>query len=198
MVLVLTSPRITVSWWGTILIQKFQANYKISSTRPLWSMSTTKRFLVVGGGSGSGSSAAMGLHFPQEQLTWLTPIFARLLSSVPRFRGRRHSAPRQARNLANTIARDKPVSTFECTRKHYENRYNMAGDDHALKIIYDHLVGHKNLKVSRYTQAGHSSLTELDNSENKDKVSRSSVWSDASEGKEINNMPQSSVRSDAS
>ena len=33
-----------------------------------------KRFLVVGGGSGSGSTASMGLHFPQEQLTWITPI----------------------------------------------------------------------------------------------------------------------------
>ena len=45
-----------------------------------------KRFLVVGGGSGSGSSVSMGLHFPQEQLTWITPIFMRLLSSLPRFR----------------------------------------------------------------------------------------------------------------
>ena len=67
------------------------------------------------------------------------------------------------------------MSTFECTRKHHENGYNMAGDNHALKIIYDHLVDHKNLKVSRYTQAGHSSPTELDNSEHKDKINRSSV-----------------------
>jgi hypothetical protein len=59
-----------------------------------------------------GSSASMGLHFPQEQLTWITPIFARLISSVPRFRGCRHFAPLQARNLAKTIARDKPVSTL--------------------------------------------------------------------------------------
>ena len=61
-----------------------------------------------------------------------------------------------------TIARDKPVSTFECTHKHHENRYNIAGDEQALKIIYDHLVGHKNLS-SRYTQAGPSSQTEMNN-----------------------------------
>ena len=44
MALVLTSPRITVSWWGTNLIQEFQAKYKICSTRPLWPMSTTIGF----------------------------------------------------------------------------------------------------------------------------------------------------------
>jgi hypothetical protein len=59
-----------------------------------------------------GSSASMGLHFPQEQLTWITPIFARLLSSLHRFWGCHRSALLQARNLAKTIARDKPVSTL--------------------------------------------------------------------------------------
>ena len=59
-----------------------------------------------------GTSASMGLHFPQEQLTRITPIFARLLSSESRFRGCRRDAYLQARNLAKTIARDKPVSTL--------------------------------------------------------------------------------------
>ena len=64
------------------------------------------------------TSASMGLHFPQEQLTRITPIFARLHTSTRRFRGCHRDAYLQARNLAKTIARDKPVSTFECTRKH--------------------------------------------------------------------------------
>ena len=64
------------------------------------------------------TSASMGLHFPQEQLTRITPIFARLLSSLRRFQGCHRNAYLQARNLAKTIARDKPVSTFECIRKH--------------------------------------------------------------------------------
>ena len=80
-----------------------------------------------------GSSVAMGLHFPQEQLTRLTPIFARLLSPLRGFRGWHRNAPLQARNLAKTIARDKPVSNFECTRKHYEHGYNITNDNHALK-----------------------------------------------------------------
>ena len=91
-----------------------------------------------------GSSASMDVHFPQEQLTWITPIFTRLLSPLRRFRGCHRNAPLHARNLAKTIARDKPVSTFECTRKHYEHGYNMATDNHALKTFYNHNVSHKN------------------------------------------------------
>ena len=79
-----------------------------------------------------GSPWSMGLHFPQEQLTRLNPIFARLLSPLLRSRGCHRHAPLQASNLAKTIARDKPVSTFECTRKHYEHGYNI-NDNHALK-----------------------------------------------------------------
>lgn len=41
---VLISPRITVSWWGSNLIQKFQAENKICSTRPFWLVSTTNGF----------------------------------------------------------------------------------------------------------------------------------------------------------
>ena len=78
-------------------------------------------FLKVDGGSGLWYISVYG-----------TPIFTRLLSPLLRFRGCHHNAPLHARNLAKTIARDKPVSTFECTRKHHENRYNIAGDNHAL------------------------------------------------------------------
>ena len=89
-----------------------------------------------------GSSASMGLHFPQEQLTRITPIFARLLSSLRRFRGCHHDAYLQAGNLAKTIARDKPVSTFECTRKHLEHGYNITRVI-MLRIFYDHNVRHE-------------------------------------------------------
>ena len=71
-----------------------------------------KWFLVVDGGSGCGSSVSMGLHVPQEQLTWLTPIFARLLSPFLSSGAVVTVAPLRARNLAKTIARDKPVSTL--------------------------------------------------------------------------------------
>ena len=80
-----------------------------------------------------GLSLSMGLHFPEEQLTWITPIFARLLSPLRRFQGFHRDAPLHARNLAKTIARDKPVSTSECTRKHFEHMYNRTNDNHALK-----------------------------------------------------------------
>ena len=62
--------------------------------------------------AGCESSVYMGLHFPQEQLTRLTPIFARLLLPLLRFRAVITVAPLRARNLAKTIARDKPVSTL--------------------------------------------------------------------------------------
>ena len=67
---------------------------------------------VVDEGIGLWISNVDGAPFPQEQLTWIIPIFARLLSPLPRFRGCHRSAPLQARNLAKTIARDKPVSTL--------------------------------------------------------------------------------------
>ena len=50
--------------------------------------------------------------FPQEQLTRLTPIFARLLSPLLRFRAVIASLLSVQENLAKTIARDKPVSTL--------------------------------------------------------------------------------------
>ena len=59
-----------------------------------------------------GSSMSMGLQFPQEQLTRLTPIFARLLSPLLRFRVVIASLLSVQENLAKTIARDKPVSTL--------------------------------------------------------------------------------------
>ena len=58
------------------------------------------------------TSVSMGLHFPQEQLTRLTPIFARLLSPLLRFRAVIASLLSEQENLAKTIARDKPVSTL--------------------------------------------------------------------------------------
>ena len=89
------------------------------------------------------TSASMGLHFPQEQLTRITPIFARLQKSTRRFRGCHRDAYLQARNLAKTIARDKPVSTFECTRKHQEHGYNISRVIKFRKIFYDHNVSHE-------------------------------------------------------
>ena len=59
-----------------------------------------------------GSSVSMELHFPQEQLTRITPIFARLLSPLHRFWAVITVAPLRARNLAKIIARDKSASTL--------------------------------------------------------------------------------------
>src|SRR3954470_19033268 len=101
------------------------------------------------------TSVSMGFHFPQEQLTRSTPIFARLLSPLLSFRGCHSNAPLQASNLAKTIARDKPVSTFECTRKHYEHGYNIATDNHALKTFYNHNVSHSNEIPDACTQVIH-------------------------------------------
>ena len=62
--------------------------------------------------AGCETSVSMGLHFPREQLTRLTPIFVRLLSPFLRSGAVVTVAPLRARNLAKTIARDKPVSTL--------------------------------------------------------------------------------------
>ena len=48
-------------------------------------------------------------------------------------RGPDSNALLHARNLAKTIARDKPVSTFECTHKHQEHGYNITRGNHAPK-----------------------------------------------------------------
>ena len=100
------------------------------------------------------TSASMGLHFPQEQLTRITPIFARLLSPTRRLRGCHRDAYLHARNLAKTIARDKPVSTFECTRKHLEHGYNIIRDNHAPKYLYDDDVCHEINEIRECTHAG--------------------------------------------
>ena len=71
-----------------------------------------KWFLVVEGGSGLWIISVYGLHFPREQLTRLTPIFARLLSPLCGFRAGIASLLSVQENLAKTIARDKPVSTL--------------------------------------------------------------------------------------
>ena len=118
MAFVLTSPRITVSWWDTNLIQEFQARYKKYVVQDHCGLGVQHLVANGWGRKRLETSASMGLHFPQEQLTRITPIFARLQMSTRRFRGCRRNAYLQARNLAKTIARDKPVSTFECTRKH--------------------------------------------------------------------------------
>ena len=78
------------------------------------------------------SSVSMGLHFPQEQLTRITPIFTRLLSLMLRFWGRHRVAPLRARNLAKTIARDKPVSTLNVLANIMNTVINI-NDTHALK-----------------------------------------------------------------
>ena len=126
MALVLTSPRITGSWWGTNLIQKIQAKYEICSTRPFWPVSTTNGFYWLLAEAVCETSVSIGLHFPREQLTRLTPIFARLLSPLLRFRGCHHgrSSPRKKSGQDNS--QGQASEYFECTRKHYEHRYNVT------------------------------------------------------------------------
>ena len=59
-----------------------------------------------------GSSVSMGLQFPQEQLTRLTPIFARYYLHCVGSGADIASLLFEQENLAKTIARDKPVSTL--------------------------------------------------------------------------------------
>ena len=121
---VLISPRITVRWWGSKLIQKLQAKYKICSTRPFWPMSTTLGFQWLMAEAVCGSSASMGLHFPQEQLTRITPIFARLLSPLHGFRaGVAMLSPRKESGQDNSHGQASEY--FECTRKHYEHGWDV-------------------------------------------------------------------------
>ncbi|KAE8801893.1 hypothetical protein D1007_22400 [Hordeum vulgare] len=75
-------------------------------------MEYIKRFLLVGGRSGSGISSVYGTPLPIRTTNLDNSHLTRLLSSVPRFRGYRRGPPFQARNQAKTIAMDKPVSTL--------------------------------------------------------------------------------------
>ena len=125
MAVVLTSPRITVSWWGTNLIQKFQAK-KMCSTWPFGSMSTTIWFLVVDGGSGLWIISVYGTPFPTgtaDQANFYLCEAAITIVSVSRLSSQCSSPCKES---GKTIARDKPVSTFECTRKHFEHGYNVT------------------------------------------------------------------------
>ena len=75
-------------------------------------------FLVVDGGSGLWFICVYGTAFPtrtaDQDNSYLREA-AIIIAQVP---GLSSQWSLQARNLAKTIARDKPVSTFECTRKH--------------------------------------------------------------------------------
>ena len=62
----------------------------------------------------------------QEQLTRLTPIFARLLSPLCGFRGWHRVAPLRARKSGQDNSQGQASEYFECTRKHYEHRYNIT------------------------------------------------------------------------
>src|SRR3954470_24245877 len=84
-----------------------------------------KWFLVVEGGSGLWITTAMGLHFPREQLTRLTPISARLLTPLlrfPRLSSQRSSPSKQSGQDNN---QGQTSEYFECTRKHYEHGNNI-------------------------------------------------------------------------
>ena len=63
--------------------------------------------------AGCETSVSMGLHSPREQLTRLNSYLREAAISIEWFLGlasRRFSPSKK--NLANTIARDKPVSTL--------------------------------------------------------------------------------------
>lgn len=66
--------------------------------------------------AGCESSVSMGLHFPREQLTRLTPIFARLLSPLRGFRGWHRIAPLRARKSGQDNSQGQASEYFECTR----------------------------------------------------------------------------------
>ena len=85
--------------------------------------------------AGCETSVSMGLHFPREQLTRLIPIFARLLSPLSGFRGWHRVAPLRARKSGQDNSQGQASEYFECTRKHYERRYNITNDNHALKYF---------------------------------------------------------------
>ena len=63
--------------------------------------------------AGCETSVSMGLHFPREQLTRLNSYLREAAIFVEWFPGlaSRRSSPSK-KNLAKTIARDKPVSTL--------------------------------------------------------------------------------------
>ena len=60
----------------------------------------------------------------QEQLTRLTPIFARLLSPLCGFRGFQHGRSFPRKKSGQDNSQGQASEYFECTRKHYEHGYN--------------------------------------------------------------------------
>ena len=100
-----------------------------------------KWFLVVDGRSGLWIISVYGLHFPREQLTMLTPIFARLLSPLCGFRGCHHGCSSPRKKSGQDNSQGKASEYFECTRKHYEYGYNITT---MFRNINAHDVGHKN------------------------------------------------------
>ena len=62
----------------------------------------------------------------QEQLTRLTPIFARLLSPLCGFWGFQHGRSFPRKKSGQDNSQGQASEYFECTRKHYEHRYNIT------------------------------------------------------------------------
>ena len=76
---------------------------------------------MVDDGSDSWITNIDGTPFPRERLTWITPISH---DCYPQILGCGVSSQYSSmdHDLAKTIAKDKLVSTFECSRKHDEQK----------------------------------------------------------------------------
>ena len=88
-------------------------------------------FLAVDGGSGSGTSSVYGTPFPTRTADQDNSYLREATISIVKFRGCHRNAPLHARNLAKTIARDKPVSTL-----------NVLANIKKTNIGFDRLIKH--------------------------------------------------------
>ena len=98
---------------------------------------------MVDGGSGLWFISVYGTPFPTGTADLDNSYLREAAITIAWVWGCHRNAPLHARYLAKTIARDKPVSTFECTSKHYEHRYNITNDNSCSEMFYDHNVSHK-------------------------------------------------------